>query len=166
MADFLPAFERMIVAEGGYQLTDIPGDRGGQTFAGISRKAHPDWDGWEMVDKQKTPSAEMVRDFYRAQFWERMKGDELSSQAVAGSIFSAYVNMGASALSMAQLVVGTTPDGVIGPKTIAAINGMDERLFASLYALAKVARYAAIVNRDRSQSKFLLGWINRTLKDA
>ena len=42
MADFAPAFEKMIHDEGGYQLTDIPGDRGGQTYAGIARKPNPD----------------------------------------------------------------------------------------------------------------------------
>ena len=31
MADFNPAFEKMIHDEGGFQLTNIPGDRGGQT---------------------------------------------------------------------------------------------------------------------------------------
>ena len=31
--------------------------------------------------------------------------------------------------------------------------------------LTKVSRYAEICNRDRTQSKFLLGWINRTLKE-
>jgi hypothetical protein len=32
------------------------------------------------------------------------------------------------------------------------------------FAIAKVARYASICNNDRSQNKFLLGWINRTLE--
>jgi hypothetical protein len=31
------------------------------------------------------------------------------------------------------------------------------------YALAKIARYRDIVQRDKTQIKFLLGWINRTL---
>ena len=38
MAEFAPAFEEMIRDEGGYQLTAIPGDNGGQTYAGIARK--------------------------------------------------------------------------------------------------------------------------------
>ena len=38
MAEFLPAFESMILHEGGYVLHDVPGDRGGQTYTGISRK--------------------------------------------------------------------------------------------------------------------------------
>ena len=31
------------------------------------------------------------------------------------------------------------------------------------YALAKITRYRDIVQRDRTQGKFLLGWLNRTL---
>jgi hypothetical protein len=61
--------------------------------------------------------------------------------------------------------VGVVPDGAIGPRTLAALNGCDPELFALKYALAKVSRYAEICNRDRTQSKFLLGWINRTLKE-
>jgi hypothetical protein len=30
--------------------------------------------------------------------------------------------------------------------------------------LAKMARYAEICNKNRTQVKFLLGWLNRTLK--
>ena len=41
MADFLPAFEQMIRDEGGYTLHTIPGDRGGQTYAGIARNFNP-----------------------------------------------------------------------------------------------------------------------------
>jgi hypothetical protein len=31
--------------------------------------------------------------------------------------------------------------------------------------LWNASRYVEICNRDRTQSKFLLGWINRTLKE-
>jgi hypothetical protein len=41
---------------------------------------------------------------------------------------------------------------------------MNEELFVASYALAKIARYRDIVMRDRSQIKFLLGWLNRALK--
>jgi len=39
----------------------------------------------------------------------------------------------------------------------------DGQRFKEQYALAKIARYAEICNKNRTQSKFLLGWINRTL---
>ena len=37
MANFDPAFDKMIRNEGGFKLTNIEGDRGGQTYAGIER---------------------------------------------------------------------------------------------------------------------------------
>ena len=72
----------------------------------------------------------------------------------------------ATAIKLAQVVVGTTPDGALGPKTMAALNESDPVQFVTAYALAKIARYRDIVLRNRSQEKFLLGWINRTLREA
>lgn len=167
MSDFLPAFERMILNEGGYKLHTVPGDRGGQTYAGIARNAWPKWTGWAHIDAGDTPPAEMVRGFYRANFWAAMRLDEVQSQDVARTLFDFAVNAGTgTATKLAQIVVGTTPDGKIGPKTLAAINAHDPALFMAQYALAKLARYEQIVTRDSSQRAFLLGWVRRTLKEA
>lgn len=166
MADFVPAFEEMIKDEGGYQLTDIPGDNGGQTYAGIARRPNPDWGGWSYIDRKETPPASLVRDFYKARFWDDIQGDRLSNQKVAESIFNFYVNTGKPAKTIAQLIVGATPDGVIGTMTVDKLNQVDPEKFVLMYTLGKIARYAEICNRNRDQSKFLLGWINRALKGA
>ena len=42
-----------------------------------------------------------------------------------------------TAAKLAQIVVGTTPDGKMGPKTLAALNNYDADLFLARYALAK-----------------------------
>lgn len=166
MADFLPIFERMIVNEGGYSLHKVDGDRGGMTYGGIARNANPGWSGWEQIDNEETPSAESVRAFYRAKYWTPVCGDELH-QDVARMIFDFGVNAGVkTAVIVAQAVVGQTPDGVMGSKTLAALKAVDPSLFVAQYSLAKVARYAAIVNKDRSQGKFLLGWVNRALREV
>ena len=171
MADFLPAFEQMIQDEGGYTLHTIPGDRGGQTYAGIARNFNPYWEGWEFVDRRETPPTPMVHNWYHANYWIPIAGDHLTHQAVASSIFNFAVNSSAPgrptvAVKLAQLVAGATPDGSLGPRSVAALNAMDPEKFVMAYALAKIARYRDIVTRDRTQIKFLLGWINRTLKDA
>lgn len=168
MADFQPAFDRMIENEGGYRLTSISNDRGGQTYAGIARNFHPDWPGWKIIDRNDMGNMELtylVHDFYKAQFWDRICGDDIQKNAIAAAIFDFAVNAGvATAAKLAQLTAGEIPDGRIGPKTIAALNAMDEGVFVLKYTLAKVARYAEICNKDRDQGKFLLGWLNRTLK--
>lgn len=168
MAEFEPAFEKMIRAEGGFKLTDVAADRGGQTYAGIARNFHPHWSGWRYVDAGSLEAAELtqsVREFYKTEFWDRMKGDDIQPQAVAETIFDFGVNAGlGTSVKLAQLVVGVLPDGGVGPKTLAALNGFDPAEFAARLAIAKIKRYAEICNRDRSQSKFLLGWVNRALE--
>lgn len=167
MADFLPAFERMIVNEGGYVLHTVKDDRGGMTYAGIARAFHPHWQGWRVIDQGETPPADMVRQFYRSNFWHLLQLDDVAQQEVASNIFDFGVNAGIStAAKLAQLVAGTTPDGKIGRKTIEALNAIDPDLFVARYALAKIARYRDIVAKNRTQQKFLLGWINRTLKES
>lgn len=167
MADYLPAYERMIIAEGGYRLHTTAGDRGGETYAGIARTRWPSWEGWTLIDRGEEPPAELVRAFYRRNFWERIRGDDIADARVATAIFSFAVNAGpATAARLAQLVCGVTPDGVVGPKTLAAINGYDHDLFLARYALARIARSCEIARRDATQRRFLLGWVRRALAEA
>ena len=167
MADFLPAFDRMIRNEGGYRLTDIKGDRGGQTYAGIARNRWSAWAGWTYIDRGQIPPTDLVREFYRSKFWDAVHGDDLVHQGIAESLFDFAVNAGdKTAIKLAQIVAGVAPDGVVGPKTIAALNALEVDYFRPHFALAKLARYRDIVTKDRSQGRFLLGWLNRTLREA
>jgi lysozyme family protein len=168
MAEFKPAFDKMILDEGGFKLHNVAGDRGGLTYAGIARNFNPSWPGWAYIDRGETPPSQLVYDFYRDAYWAPVRGDELP-QRIAETIFNFAINSSAPfkplvAVKLAQVVIGATPDGVLGPRSIAVLKTYDEDLFVARYALVKVARYRDIVTRDRSQQKFLLGWINRTLK--
>lgn len=167
MADFRPAFEQMIKNEGGYRLTEVTGDRGGLTYAGIAHNFHPNWPGWVLLknNPEDPQITGLVRDFYRENYWDKIKGDQITEQAIGQTIFDFAVNAGVgTAAKLAQLVVDATPDGIIGNITLAALNQVPPEVFVPNYALAKIARYATIVTRDDSQRKFLLGWINRTLE--
>ena len=163
MADFIPAFESMLKNEGGYVLHNVAGDRGGMTYAGIARNMNPHWAGWAFIDSKQEVPAHVVRDFYKPNFWDNIGGDQIVHQAIAQHIFDFQVNTGKPARVLAQLVVGVTPDGSFGQRTIDALNSQDPEKFVLSYSLAKIARYRDIVQRDKSQIKFLMGWINRVL---
>lgn len=169
MADFEIAFNRTMKSEGGYVLHTVPGDRGGMTYAGISRKYNPDWAGWVLIDAGNldvVKLSDLVGDFYVEKYWDRIWGNEIDSQEIANVLFDFAVNAGVrTAVRLAQQVLNILADGVVGKQTVAAFNSVGSGEFVANYALAKIARYAAIVNRDRSQKKFLLGWVNRTLRD-
>lgn len=168
MAEFEKAFEKMIRNEGGYKLHKVPGDRGGMTYAGISKKFHPKWPGWAYIDNGDREDPELtgyVKSFYLSQFWEKIRGDEINSQSIAETLFDFSVNAGhRTAVKISQLIIDSTPDGIVGPNTLEKLNQSNPDDFILKYSIGKVARYAEIVNKDRSQGKFLLGWINRTLR--
>lgn len=168
MAEFEPIFKQTIENGGGFKLHKVEGDSGGWTYAEIAENFHPDWPGWAILrecgedDPRLTP---MVREFYIQKYWNKMNGDQICSQETAASIFDFGVNAGLrTSVKLAQRVVGVISDGIVGPKTLAALNAVDGELFAYKFTIVKIFRYAAIVNNNRSQLKFLLGWINRSLK--
>jgi lysozyme family protein len=169
MAAFSTAFHRTMQSEGGYVLHEVAGDRGGMTFAGIARKFNASWSGWQLVDAGDRDSAALkksVAGFYLNNYFNACGLKNIKSQVVANVVYDFAVNAGVrTAVHLVQQCVGVSADGIVGPRTIAALNQVKPSEFVAHYSLAKVARYAAIVNRDRSQNKFLLGWLNRTLRD-
>ena len=177
MAEFIQCFNSVLKAEGGYKLHTVPGDRGGMTYAGISRVSYPDWPGWSLVDNDTTGNVltKLVEGFYHEVYWKALKGDLILSQVVAYCLYDFAVNAGKNrAIRLCQQLLGTTQDGVFGPITLRLLNDLiqnkkDEQLFEAKYGLLKVFYYKDICMRDsrrdqdvlRSNQKFLCGWINR-----
>jgi lysozyme family protein len=177
MANFNLAIESVIKNEGDFVLHTVEGDRGGMTYAGISKRFHPQWAGWEVISRALNTTGQpssrhladelksMVNAFYYDKFWLPIKGDEILLQNVAQSILDFSVNAGlVTACRLAQRAVKATADGVIGPKTLRELNTVDDETFVMLYSLLKVKRYAEICNKNSDQTRFMLGWVNRTLR--
>ena len=149
----------VLESEGGYQLTTLVGDSGGQTYAGIARNPNPQWEGWELIDKGETPPKEIVRSFYKANFWDKVRGDELPL-GIDYLVYDFAVNAGVSrAVKTLQSAVGTTPDGAIGPATIAAVKSCTD--LVEKFSNTKEAFYKGIVERKPDQARFIKGWLNR-----
>lgn len=177
MADYVLCFDKMIQLEGGFVLHNVSDDRGGQTYAGISRNNWPGWPGWKRIDRGQLDSQldAQVRAFYRLKFWDKIQGDEIGAQDAACHIFCLAVNVGLHpAVKMVQKIIGSKTDGIWGPKTFKALNRFiqsekDEQIFILTLALHQVTRYKNICLRDsrrgrdsvKSNLKFLCGWINR-----
>ena len=157
MANFDLAFEKTLSLEGGYLIHEVAGDRGGMTFAGISRNNWPDWTGWQLIDGGETSGIRleaMVRTFFKSHFWDVIKGDQIGFQGVADAIYDFAVNSGLSpAVKRVQKIVGANQDGIFGPKTFAKLNAFvtDERaeeLFIARYNLLRIFRFKDICMED------------------
>ena len=158
MANYNDAIVKTLAREGGSRFTDVANDKGGATKYGISQAAYPHEDIRNLTEQR-------AREIYKRDYWDRLRGDDIRSQAIAENIFDTAVNMGARTASrLLQITLNITPaDGIVGSATLAVINQQDEETFLAHFTLAKIARYAKICMNDKTQSKFLLGWINRAL---
>jgi lysozyme family protein len=118
------SFEMVLKHEGGY--VNDPRDPGGRTNLGVTQRA---WEGYvgKSVDEafMRSLTPEVVKPFYKAMYWDKIKGDQLP----AGVDYAAYdlaVNSGTGrAAKYLQQIAGVTADGAIGPKSIEAINACD-----------------------------------------
>lgn len=150
------------------------------TYKGINRKAWPSWKGWAIVDVyikkfgslvlasplcDVDPKLEaLVHSFYKTNFWDRNKLDQITNQHMADEIFSTSVLVGVEiGAKFAQRVIGVTPDGDIGPKSIAALNNYDARLFDKTYDDEEIKYYMNLIHAKPKFKIYEKGWKNRAV---
>ena len=146
--------------EGGF--ANIKGDRGGATNKGITIATYRSVFGKERtVEDLKTITDVEWLHIFKSLFWDKWKADEIRSQSIANLLVDWTWNSGARyGIRIPQRILGVAIDGIVGPKTIAAINGYrDEReLFERLWHEREDFFKRIAVG---SQKKFLKGWLNR-----
>lgn len=150
-AVFDAALAFVLRAEGGD--SDDPDDPGGRTRYGISKAAHPDVD-------IPTLTLAQAREIYRADYWRRVRGDDLPAR-LAFVAFDAAVNQGVPvAASLLQQALGVQIDGEIGPRTLAAAARLREAVLPRFLRL-RAMRYVQITRANPRTEKFLAGWLQR-----
>lgn len=158
-------FAILLKAEGGY--TDTPHDKGnrlpdgrmGATNFGVTQANWEKWIGRQVTkEEMRDLKISDVQPFYKAWYWDKVKGDDLP-YGVDLSVFDFGVNagIGRSAIRLQQ-IVGTTPDGAIGPKTLAAVNSTNTRDIIERFAEARESYYRGLDDFNRWGK----GWLNRT----
>lgn len=158
--------------EGGY--VNDQNDKGGETYRGISRKANPDWEGWQLLKRHlplvrndivnDTQLNAAVAKLYYQKYFDFLQ--DVDSHLVALFLFDFRVHGGFTRAKLQQLLndefgCDLKVDGVIGPKSLAAINAQDSRRLASAILNWRQRHLNGIVERDQSQAKFMKGWQRR-----
>lgn len=143
-------------AEGGY--SDNPNDRGGPTNFGITLATLKNYEDNQNLtaDDVKKLIPDMAKEIYRTAYWNRMQCGALPA-GLDLEVFDFGVNAGpGEAVKALQKIVGVTPDGSIGPITLAAVRALNPRDLISRYSDARLAFYKAL-----NQPEFEQGWTTR-----
>lgn len=148
MMDFDEAFERLIGHEGGY--VDSRVDPGGETKYGISKRSYPGEDIANLT-------LDRAKEIYRRDFWGAAACDALP-EGIKFDVFDMAVNSGVtSSIRVVQRAAGASPDGVMGPATLQALNSIPA---ARLLARFNGARLAFMAELPTWPS-FGRGWARR-----
>lgn len=178
VANFDAAIPYILANEGGY--SNNPNDPGGVTNHGISLRflktlglmGDIDQDGDVDADDILALSPAIAKTFYRNSFWNPHKLDKLNSQGLATKILDMGVNLGSSKAnkilqSSANFCLqghALKVDGVIGPKTLASVNSIDEKLLIPLLISDLSNYYLRLCNINPALNVFLKGWLKRATK--
>ena len=136
--------------EGGY--VNDPRDPGGETSFGISKRSYP-----------KVNIKSLTRDgaisIYKRDYWDAAGCDTMPPK-IAVAVFDCAVNQGVGiAKRLIQKAAGVGADGIIGPKTRAAIGRANQEDLVVQFLGWRLRRYAFTANA----SIYMRGWSNRVL---
>lgn len=180
---FLDALGHTLGFEAGY--ANDPADAGGETFRGISRVSNPNWRGWQLIDQVKARGArtaklidaafegdtemeQLVAVLYYRDYWRPFES-LVGLDRLTAKLFDTGVNTGVSrAVKLLQAALNDmlpaanlAVDGLLGPRTRAALAGPPEEAVLAVYVEKQAAYYQSIVDRKPGQAKFLKGWLRR-----
>ena len=122
--NFDKCFQLVLEHEGHY--VNDSRDPGGRTNLGVTQRT------WETYLNRSVTEAEMraltpenVKSFYKTQYWDKLKGDQLPA-GIDYAAFDLAVNSGPyKAAKYLQQIAGVADDGIIGPKSLEAIFACD-----------------------------------------
>jgi lysozyme family protein len=188
MTIFYKVVKMIIKHEGGY--VNHPSDPGGETYKGIARRSHPNWDGWKIIDSEKKKLSPpftayrmngildkieelqgFVEELYKKEYWDKMGCDDFSSRVSLG-LFDFGVNAGPKrAFQSLQHALNDegnnlTVDGSFGnlsKKVYKEVNGdgkKDSKLFKSMLEYRRNF-YKRLAESNPNLKVFLNGWLNR-----
>ncbi len=159
--NYLTAINKVLQHEGGF--VNDPKDSGGATNFGITKKVYEAFKRRAVsIDEVKSmPRTDAVA-IYKAEYWDKILGDQISSYKVAFAIFDQAVNRGVSAaVKSAQRVLGVQETGVMGPVTLKKINETSEGTFLARFLADAEKFYRDLVASRPKDQKFLNGWLKR-----
>lgn len=150
--------------EGGF--VDDSDDLGGATNRGVTLATYMQYcrkKGYPVptVERLKNLSDHEWTEILKTMYWDRWKADQIESQSVANILVDWVWASGNYGIKIPQQLLGVTVDGIVGLKTLEAVNSRNSR---ELFDMIKIARFDFIEDICRKRpanNKFKRGWFNR-----
>ena len=150
--------------EGGF--VDDPADLGGATNKGVTigtftqfckSKGRPVPSVQDLKNITDSDWKEIIKSLY----WDRWKADDIKSQPLANILVDWVWASGVHGIKRPQRILGVAPDGLVGPKTIEALNASDPRGLFDKIKTDRIKFIDEICEARPKNEKYRKGWLNR-----
>ena len=157
---FEDCLARILKHDGGY--VNDPLDSGGRTNLGVTQRVWEEFVGHPVTEADmKALTPQKVGPMYKLKYWNPSYCEVLP-KGLDYVVFDFAVNAGTGrSVKTLQQAIGCVADGVIGPKTMAAINDANPKDLITKFSDARADFYQGIVARKPDQARFIKGWLNR-----
>jgi len=154
--NFDSALKMILKSEGGFVNHKL--DPGGRTNLGVTQRVWEEWVGHPVDEKaMRALTPEVVGPMYKKKYWDAVKADDLPD-GLDYLMFDFAVNAGPGrAIKTMQKAIGATPDGAIGPKTMAALKAANQSELVAKFSAEKEAFYRSLP----TFGTFGKGWLRR-----
>ena len=163
MADFDKYAPKLRKWEGSTFSND-PADAGGATMCGVTLDTFRMFYGADKTEMDlRRMTDQQWRHIMKTGFWDKCQADMIRNQSVAEIFVDWCVNSGTGMIKKVQGMVGTKVDGIVGPRTISAINAYEQKRLHYMIKSARAEHYSALVKNRAANLKWYDGWMNRLI---
>ena len=143
-----------------------PDDLGGATMCGVTlatfteycrRKGYPR----PTIVRLKAITYKEWLEILKTMFWDKWKADQINNESIALILVDWVWGSGKYGITIPQKAIDVTADGVVGPKTIAAVNAKDPKQLFDLIRKERLAYIERICRSRPTNLKYKRGWLNR-----
>lgn len=139
-----------------------PVDVGGATMCGVTLntfKAYCRKNGFtdSSVRALRNMRYDTWLDIIKTLFWDKWKADEITDQPVANAVVDWMWTSGKYGITIPQRILGVVQDGIVGKKTIAAINAQDPKIFFDAVQKARLKYTDDIIQSSISRYERRIG---------
>ena len=183
MADIKNLIPIILKWEGGF--ANDPTDRGGATNKGVTIATYEAYCKKKGLPRPSVADLKHIsdahwRDIIKTMFWDKWHADDIHSQKVANILVDWVWLSGVNGIKKPQALLGVVADGIVGDKTLSAVNFADpDQLFEAIFkervkflngvVSRSVAEYEKKIGRKATdaellkytQKRFIKGWLNR-----
>ena len=160
MADYRKLKPFILKWEGGF--VNDKDDLGGATNKGVTLATFRSVYGQgKTATDLRNMTDQQWETIFKKHFWDKWRADEIEDQSVANILVDWLWASGSYGIKIPQRVLGVAVDGIVGAKTIAAVNAKDGNSFFKEVRQERIDFIDRICNSRPQNKKFKKGWLNR-----